>query len=283
MPKSLENYIDRIEGKNILEEFTLGQNETLVMLQRHQEHEKNSTSPEHGNLTPRGHEATREESSERLTKIIESIPENERQKLFFLVLGSDSTYPGKNARAMETGTIFSEEIIKILEKYNIDKNNFLNYARAYKNTKQSEPRPTANLRISPDIDKNSPFGRYLAELYPENPDFMQAFDRDKEKDVRLKMSAEGPEETADRFKKFLLVLQRYSGIFHKANPDSRLVIVNFTHYDTISPFIKKELLQEPIGERYLPVDFGAGISVKIDASGKMKTTINQVDYELTKQ
>ncbi len=283
MFKGPENQINKIESRNILESHSLKQNETLIVFQRHQEHEKNSTSPEHGKLTPKGREAAKEESSERLIKLIETIPESERQKIFFLVLGSDSTYPGKGARAMETGTIFSEEVIKILEKYNIDKNNFLNYTREYRNTGQGMPRPTARLRISPDIDKSSPFGSYLAELYPENSDFVQAFDRDKEKDVRLEMNAEGPEETADRLKKFLIVLQRYSAKFHEANPDSRLIIFNFTHYDTISPFVKKELLKEPIGDRYLPVDFGAGISVTIDNDGKMKTRINEVDYELTKE
>lgn len=278
-----EKNINKVEKDNVLEKPSIENGETLIVMQRHQEYVKDRNSADHGSLTTRGREDAVVDSAEKLNTIIEGVNPKERQNLFFLILSSDSTYPGVKARAMESSIIFSEALLKIMEKYGISENNFLNHSRKYRNTKHNEPRPTHNLRISPDIDKSSPFGKYLAELYPENPDFIQAFDRDKEKKKRIEMKAEGPEETAKRMKHFLIILKRYAKAFHGSNPGSRLVIFNFTHYDTISPLVKKEITKESISERYLPVDFGGGVSIIIDKNGKMQTRINGVDYELTKK
>lgn len=279
MINNIEKNINKIEKENILERPPLEKGETLIVLQRHQAFDKNS-----GHLTEAGKQEGKAESSERLEKIINEIPGNERQNTFFLTLSSDTTYPGKfdnpGKRSMETGIIFTNKILEIFKKNNIPEDNLLNISREYKKTKRGEPRPTHQLRISPDINPESEFGKLLKEKYPENHRYVQAFDKDWEKEARKKIGAEGPEEIAERIKFFLSILNRYSRIFHKSEPDSRLIIFMFSHYDTVSPFTKIEIANEPIGKKYLPVELGAGIPITINKNREIKAWVDGKDYAI---
>jgi hypothetical protein len=75
------------------------------------------------------------------------------------------------------------------------------------------------------------------------------------------------------------VLARYSRFYHKKHPDRRLVIWAVTHYDTISPYVKREIL-EADKEAMLRVDYGAGISINLDKDGTGKVKIGETEYEV---
>jgi len=54
-----------------------------------------------------------------------------------------------------------------------------------------------------------------------------------------------------------------------------------SHYDTISPFVKK-MTGMDTKKDYLPVDYGAGISLKIDKMGKITSKIKGQEFIVEK-
>ncbi|MDZ4385528.1 MAG: hypothetical protein U0944_03885, partial [Candidatus Moranbacteria bacterium] len=66
---------------------------------------------------------------------------------------------------------------------------------------------------------------------------------------------------------------------HRANPGRRLIIWTVSHYDSISPFIKKNIAEMDM-KSYLPVDQGAGISINIDNQGKATCVIQEKEIGL---
>lgn len=112
-----------------------------------------------------------------------------------------------------------------------------------------------------------------------NKDFWIAFEEDVEKEKRVAMGAEGPEEIVDRLKHALAILSRFSQMYHRAHQDRRLIIWATTHYDTISPFVKQEIFK--VGKDVpLAVDYGAGIAIEITPDGEMKTKIKDTEYQI---
>ena len=110
-------------------------------------------------------------------------------------------------------------------------------------------------------------------------EFWIAFEEDIEKEKRIEMGAEGPDEIADRLKQVVSILSRYARMYHKNNPGRRLVIWAATHYDTISPFVKRGIFgvgkEVPLG-----VDYGAGISIGIDSAGNLTTRIDGQEHTI---
>ncbi len=52
-----------------------------------------------------------------------------------------------------------------------------------------------------------------------------------------------------------------------------------THYDTISPYVKRDLFE--VGkETQLMVDYGGGITIDIDANGTAKTELGGKEYQV---
>jgi len=102
------------------------------------------------------------------------------------------------------------------------------------------------------------------------------------KETREKMGAEGPDEITDRMKLMVDVLTRYSRFYHKKHPDRRLIIWAATHYDTISPYIKRGIFE--VGKDIpLGVDYGAGILINLDQDGKGTVKIAGKEYKVPKE
>jgi hypothetical protein len=258
--------------------------ESEIIFQRHGAYVR---STEDDTQTGRLTEAARADESRAAEDFIrlqlEAIPADERKDIKFLFIGSDTKYEGKGQRSMETASIASEAAKRILQEYSLDEEQVLNLS---KNIRGDENvRPTSILREPNMTIDHREFFDYLKEKYgvDENGqltlDGWIAFEEDTEKEVREQMETEGPDELADRIKKSLAILTRFASIFHYRNPEQRLVIWATTHYDTISPFVKRDLLgaskEVPVGVKY-----GAGIVFKVDKDGNEDTIIGDATYSV---
>jgi hypothetical protein len=93
------------------------------------------------------------------------------------------------------------------------------------------------------------------------------------------MNAEGPDEIANRMKSAVNALARYSQAYHEKHPGRRLVIWATTHYDTISPYVKREVLRTG-KDAQLEVSYGAGILINLNKDGKSTTKLGRVKYDV---
>lgn len=271
--------IEKITNKSI-EAGPLDMGETRILLQRHEEFVRDKDSSEAGHLTAKGKETGAEESEQRIKNLIEQVPPQERNNLFFLVLASDTVYVGRGARSMETADIVAKKIKELLVENGISEKNLLNLSRNYRGAEKGGPKPVVKLREPHMFEQSPDFVKFLKEKYPDFKDFWVAFETEAEKETREKMGAEGPEEMADRIERFLEVLKRYSSLFHKEKPNSRLAIWCVSHYDTISPWTKKYVLNESLPETYLPVEYGAGLSIDLDSDGNATVNTEGKEFKL---
>ena len=247
-------------------------------MQRHGEYERSVDSSSVGSLTEEGVEEIYNSGKQFFEKLFTLIPESERGNIDILVLASDTQYKGGGHRSIETASQVIKALKDELRLFNMGESQLLNSPGRY--SEDGGARPTSKLR-EPQMFNNSPeFVQFLREKYGDtNLDFWVAFEEDKEKEIREQMGAEGPDEIADRLDSMVNVLARYSRFYHRKHPIRRLIIWAATHYDTISPYVKKEIFE--VGKEIpLGVDYGAGISIGIDKGGKGKVNIAGEEYDI---
>jgi hypothetical protein len=254
---------------------------TEIILQRHGEYERSAESSKVGSLTEEGTREIYTFGKEFFERLFETIPESERSKVDFLVLASDTQYQDGGRRSMETADQIIRALKEELEKLNLDESQLLNTSRNISG--DGNARPTAHLG-EPKIFTDSPeFVEFLKEKHGDSDlDFWIAFEEDVEKEIREKMGAEGPDEIADRMKRMINILSRYSRFYHKKHSDRRLIIWAVTHYDTISPYVKREVF-ETDKDTPLGVDYGAGISINLDQGGAATTKISGKEYKIKEE
>ena len=179
---------------------------------------------------------------------------------------------------METARKVMEAAKEQLGEFGMNEDQVINKAGRLKG--EGGPRPTADLREPQMFDNSPEFVNFLKEKYGDmGKDFWVAFEDDAEKETREKMGAEGPDEITNRLKHVVAVLNRYSRMYHSKYPNKRLVIWAATHYDTISPFVKREIF-DVSKETPLAVDYGAGISIKVNPDGNLTTKVAGKEYNL---
>lgn len=272
-------FFSKIENKDILSERPVPEDGTRIIVQRHGKYDRDRNSESSGKLTHEGEEKTKQESRERVKNILDKIPEDERSKVMFLILGSDTTYNGKGARSMETAQIILDQIKEELKERGLNETQILNVVQEYRKAKEGGVRPVPLAREPLMIENSSEFLQFLKEKYGDmNFDFWFAFETDADREKRLEMGAEGVEDLADRLNKFLLVLNRYSSFFHKKHPDKRLVVWTASHYDLISPWSRKFILGQKVEDFPMPVDYGAGVSIDTNKDGESSTMIGNKEY-----
>ena len=251
---------------------------TEIVLQRHGKYERSVDSPNVGSLTEDGAKEIYALGKEFFKKLFDSIPESERKNVDVLVLASDTQYKGGGHRSMETANQIIRGVREELKRLDLNENQILNTSGNFHD--KDGIRPTPELREPQMIDNSPEFLQFLKEKYGDmNLDFWIAFEEDKEKEAREKMGAEGPNEIADRLDFMVNVLARYSRFYHKKHPDKRLVIWAATHYDTISPYVKREILKTD-KETPLGVDYGAGISINLDKEGRGTVKMAGEEYDV---
>lgn len=245
---------------------------TVIIVQRHEDYIRAEGTPMLGHLEEQAAVRARDQSEKIFGEIMCQIPEKERGAVGVLVVASD-TKRGTGQRCIETAQETMAGINKVLDENGLSESQLLNTQEGrFRGDKG--PRPTTGIR-EPKIFTNSPeFVKFLTEKYGTGKSFWQAFEEDTEEAKRKEMGAEGPWELAERLDKFINALARYSDAYHRENSGNRLVVWVVTHYDIISPYVKRYLAE--IGkEKYIPINYGAGFSINIRPDGKATTTIGE--------
>ncbi len=256
---------------------------TVIVLQRHEEYiRKPKDDPKRGSLTEEAAMRARAQAEAFFNSVFENIPTEERSNTDILVVASD-TRAGKGRRSMETAAEALAAAYRVIDKKALNKGNILNESGKFKGG--GGVRPTHQLREPLMFEQSPEYVDFLIEQHgPPGPDFFKAFEEDTHKDVRESMGAEGPLQIADRLNRFVGTLEEFSKRYHRQHPGRKLIIWAATHYDTISPWVKRDVMGMTTDEAlksYLPVDYGAGITINIDPQGTAKTKVSGNEYTLT--
>jgi hypothetical protein len=252
--------------------------ETELIIQRHGKYERNE-GPGVGSLPGSSRRDEQAAATAYFSGFLEQLPEYDRKTVDLLVVTSDTQYKGGGRRSQETARIAQDSASEVFSRATMAAGNIINLSHDLKG--EGGPRPMKKLREPQMLNDSPDFRDFLIDKYGENGEmnlgFWIAFEDDAEKDLRLEMGAEGPDDIADRMLFSANTLARYSKLYHASHPDKRLIIWAATHYDTISPFVKREIFGVS-KEAKLQVDYGAGIVIDIDREGGAKTTISGVKY-----
>jgi len=248
-----------------------------VILQRHESYRRKPD--EHGeglgSLTPESAQKAYDQSKAILDDMLGSLTEEEKKDVYFLVVGSDTKFRQQGQRSMETaGRVLSALNDKIAA-------DGLNPEQVLNNRSQSKGvAPIKKMQAPRFIDDSADYLAFLEETYGgENQAFWKAYEEDTHKDIREQMNAEGPDDMDARFTKYVATLSKYAESFHKDNPGKRLVIWGVSHYDTVSPYIKRHITKTDPNQ-YLAVDYGAGVSVEIDHAGMATSQFQGKEYKV---
>jgi hypothetical protein len=248
---------------------------TAIVFQRHERYERDHTSDRAGSIFPEHAEAAKERDLAFFRDLL--AKEEPGQETMFFFVSSDTQYDS-GRRSLETGQLAQDAAIEAMTELGIDPNSrILNLSddfitKDFKETNQ-RIRPMVGLR-EPQIFNQPEYIAHLKNKYGEEDGpgtglsqaAWGAHEADLEKEVREKHGAEGVHDILDRTKESLRVLRRYSRVFHKQNPNKKLVVWATSHYDTISPFVK-EATNTDFSE-YLPVDYGGGVIINISPNGE---------------
>ncbi|MDD5692873.1 MAG: hypothetical protein WC437_03595 [Patescibacteria group bacterium] len=262
----------------------IGPGETEIIFQRHGKYERDKESDQAGKLTETAREKEARADEDFIRKQLENVPEEERGKVRFLFVGSDTKYQ-EGQRSLETSNIFLDTTRKILGEYGLDQSQVLNNSPHIKGGE--ETRPMSLIREPKMFDESWDYVQFLKEKYDKDGEglgkgFWVAFEEDVEKEEREKRGAEGPDGLADRLQRSLAIFSRFARFYHSKHEDERLIIVATTHYDTISPFVKREVYRSDMRD-YVGVDYGSGIVIKQDRVGRVDTIIGGRKYMLPEQ
>ncbi len=252
--------------------------ETEIVFQRHGAYVRDREDPHVGSLSEESAAEEKKASKSYFDNFIKNVPEQDRDKIDVLIVASDTQYFGAGRRSMETAQQAQQAVSEVFEEKGIPTANIINSTGRLRG--EGGPRPMPKLREPNFLNDSPDFLDYMLEKYKGiNVNFWTAYEEDQEKETRLAMGAEGPDDIADRTAFSLRALARYAKAYHAANPDRRLIIWGATHYDTISPFVKRDIFG--VGkEQQLLVDYGGGISIDIDSEGKATTEIRGKEYEV---
>jgi len=275
--------VEKITRQDISREMP-GVGETGIIMQRHEKYIRDAEDERSGSLEPEDAQKALNQAVEILEDMFEDLSDEERKNVTILVIASNTEYgKAKGMRSFETAAEVVNGVQEILRKYGLDGKQLLNSGTAI-SQKNEGVLPSRNRIIQePRMFEESPeFVAYLKEKYEgQSQKFWQAFEEDWEKEVREGMGAEGPPELLKRYSKFIEILNNFSAHYHKKNPGKRLLIWTVSHYDTISPYAKNKVFGSDPNE-HLPVDYGAGFTIRIDKEGEMKGEIGGHEYKIKK-
>lgn len=248
---------------------------TEIIVQRHGEYIRSADDAMVGHLKSRAALEAEKLAENVFGGIVKQIPKGEQGRVEILVAASD-TKKGTGQRCIETAQRAIDGIKTVLIENNLQINQLLNTQEGRFRGGEG-PRPTAGIREPRIFSDSQEFVKFLEEKYGTGQPFWKAFEEDTEADVRKAMGAEGPWELAERLDRFIKALAEYSRLYHKENPGKRLVVWVVTHYDTISPYVKRYLAN--VGkDKYIPVDYGAGFSINIRPDGVATSKIGETTY-----
>lgn len=261
---------------------------THILLVRNASDSKNRALPENsddfGALDEGQAAQTAQETKETFDKILGLLSPEEKAKVDILVVASDASLhmpDGKKSphkRGVETAQAMMQGIRDSLAGNNVSENQLLNTEAS-----QGKPVEVTGLRDLRMLDESPAFVEYLKEKCKradgtvDYQQFWSDYESDTYREKRIELGAEGPEEIAKRVDDFLSVLQMASYEYHKGKPGRKLIIVGVTHYDSLSPYLKKRL-NFPM-DKYFRVEYGGGVALTIPPIAETKKTETSVEED----
>lgn len=245
---------------------------STIILQRNAKDDRRPGSPDFGALDEKAAELARIQAKEFFEKIFSSLTGEERGTIDIMVVASDATLvtPYTKAihkRAVETGVQVLSGLTEAMQNASVAEQQLLNNSANHGSVVEvSELKDLLMMEESPD------FVEFLRSKYGTGVEFWNAYENDVEKETRLKMKAEGPDDIADRVNYALSLQAQIAREYHEANPGRRLIIWAISHYDSISPFAKKHVTNTDLNT-YLPIEQGGGITIAIDKDGGATCTL----------
>lgn len=264
--------------KNDIKAHPIAKGETELVIQRHGAYIRDREDPNVGSLSEESAAVEKAAATSYFESFLSQLPETEREAVDVLVVASDTQYFEGGRRSYETATLAQEAAKEVFEREGLPAANIINATGRLSG--EGGPRTMPKLREPNMLNQSPDFLDFMLQKYGGiNLDFWIAFEEDRDKETRLAMGAEGPDDIADRMAFTVRTLARYSQAYHRANPDRRLVIWAATHYDTISPFVKRDIFG--VGkEQQLMVDYGAGITIDVDTEGNATTELSGKQYQV---
>lgn len=261
--------------------------ETTIILQRNAKDERNPESPNYGALTPETAEKTHDNAKSYFEQIFQGLSSEERKQIEILVVASDAIlitpmgpeYSSPHKRGLETAVKVIEGAKKAMKEFGVPEKQLLNLSEFTAESEIEGPVEFEDLKDLKMLSKSPEFVDYLRNKYGAGKEFWSAYEGDKEKVKRKELDAEGVWEIAERMRAFIDLLTKGSLERHSRLANRRLIIWAVTHYDSLSPFIKVNVLKKPATD-YLPINAGGGITLEINKEGEVKTEINNQKFDV---
>lgn len=254
---------------------------TVIILQRNAKDNRNpESSLEMGALVPEAAEQAKLHAKEFFSQIFRTIDPEERKTIDIWVIAADTKLDtpiqgakSDHKRAVETADQVMSGIKEAMSEFSISDNQLLN--------KTGKPIELSNGKLKDlhMLEDSPEFVEFLKNKYGTDKNFWIAYENDDEKEIREQMSAEGPDDIANRIENYLKVVANAMESYHKYHPGRRIIAWIDSHYDTISPFVKLRVADMEKTD-YLPVDNGAGIVINLSKDQKATTEIQGNKYIL---
>ena len=273
--------VERITASDLrLETPELGG--TVIVLQRNAKDNRDPNSElEMGALVPGAAEQVKIHTKESLDRVFQTLNPEERKNVDILIVAADTKLEtpmpmvkSDHKRAVETAEQVISGVKECLQKFSLPETQLLN--------KSGKPIELSSGRLNDlHMFEDSPeFVQFLVNKYGTEEKFWEAYENDTERETREIMGTEGPDDIAERVRDYLRVLANAMKSYHESHPGRRVIVWAESHYDAISPFVKRHVTKME-GADYLLVDNAAGIVINLDKDQKATTQIQGSRYDLS--
>lgn len=251
-------------------------NETQVIFQRHCDYDRIN-----GGLIDNSVQVQTELAKKFMQNLFVGLTLDEIKNISILFVASNTVSNGNFKRCVETINIVMNVAKVYFRELGISEEQIINLSE--KSNYKNELKEVSHIEEPRMFTDNKGYLEFLEKKHDSKiNDFWTDFEEDNEKVKREELGAEGPDEIVDRGLYFLKILQRYSRVFHKKHPDSRLIVWCGTHYDLISPLVKKTILGYDKTD-YVGVDYCGGISFVISENSDIIANLNGVNHPIDLQ
>lgn len=258
---------------------------SIIVLQCNARDERDPDSKIFGTITPEGILKARKKAQDFFKTFITSIPEDERKDIDILVLASNATldspegFMSEHKRASETAEATMDGICEALKEAGLSLNQLLNFSEFKQDTEPNGVIEFEELEDTQIFRETPEFVQHLVSKHGSKENFWIQYEQDTDKKTRQRMKAEGVDDIASRMGSFMRLLAQASQERHKNDNGKRLVIWTVSHYDAISPFIKRRVLDRPATD-YLPINKTGGITMEVTQGGEVVTQIHNQKFNV---
>lgn len=231
-----------------------------------------------GALVPESATLVEETAEKSIDNILARIPENQRSSTDILVIAAGGTLktPGglvsQHKRSVESGERVISGARKSLFKHHLLESQILNNSEA--SNAKGKPIEVTGLNDLMMFDQSPEFVKFMVDKYGTSGTALwEAYEADSDRETRIKMGVEGPEEIAERVNYVVSLQTQLAKEYHAKNPGRRLVIWAVGTYDSLSPYFKRYVEGNDPAKRYLGLAKGGGIALDIDPKGAISTTV----------